>query len=184
MWKEWNVIKICYLSQSRLSADLLPVGVCVHLRGCVHVSSTLKSTAYLSADLPWRDAHFRPLHFIVLILSYHTAWRDPLNFYLLIKITKLLFTVCPSCHQGRYKLPPTMARNISQSQPQKFFSPLEGSLPAVQTHSAHNENNEQQLGASIRICVVWIPNQRYCMHSSAQIMWSLMKIFDCFLTAN
>lgn len=63
-----------------------------------------------------------PLHRFDSVIP-HTAWRGPLNFYLLIKITKLPSTVCPSYHQGRYKLPLTMAGNISQSQPQKFLSP-------------------------------------------------------------
>lgn len=55
-----------------------------------------------------------PLHRFDSVIP-HTAWRGPLNFYLLIKITKLPSTVCPSYHQGRYKLPLTMAGNISQA---------------------------------------------------------------------
>lgn len=68
-----------------------------------------------------------PLHRFDSVIP-HTAWRGPLNFYLLIKITKLLSTVCPSYHQGRYKLPLTMAGNIYRSHSHKSFSPLNGSF--------------------------------------------------------
>lgn len=69
-----------------------------------------------------------PLHRFDSVIP-HTAWRGPLNFYLLIKITKLLSTVCPSYHQGRYKLPLTMAvEYIAAIATKKSFSPPRGSL--------------------------------------------------------
>lgn len=128
-----------------------------------------------------------PLHRFDSVIP-HTAWRGPLNFYLLIKITKLLSTVCPSYHQGRYKLPLTMAvEYIAAIATKKKVSLLrEDSL--VQKR-AYKGNYQRGLGAQIQISVFLggvgkiNQNQRCCMLSQLkmkQIMWSLMEIFRLF----
>lgn len=97
------------------------VCVCVPARECAcqrHFKEQCLSVG--QSAVTRRTLQAAPLHRFDSVIP-HTAWRGPLNFYLLIKITKLLSTVCPSYHQGRYKLPPTMAGNISQSWQQKFL---------------------------------------------------------------
>lgn len=135
------------LSVSIPSACALPP--CYGARACQrHIK---ERRLYLSANLLRRHAHSQALSASSFLDSVipHTAWRDPLNFYLLIKITKLLSTVCPSHRQGRYKTAADNEEYVAAAAIKKKFR-------VSQMLLVYKENQERDPDSQIPVGLVWI----------------------------